>query len=227
MMMMILWRPLCVLALFASVGVSVESRQHKPQGTPDHMSHRFDDPARFAASFDDPARDSWQLPERVIAALGLTPDASVADIGAGTGYFSVRLAKAVPHGTVYAADIEASMVEYIRKRATNEGLKNVVTVLADAKSPNVPNPVDVAIIVDTYHHIPDRVTYFRNLKTFLAPSARVAVIDFRKDSPEGPPPQFRFEADQIIGEMQQAGFRLDAKHDFLSRQHFLIFRSGS
>jgi ubiquinone/menaquinone biosynthesis C-methylase UbiE len=223
--MMIFQRPLCVFALCASVGVAVESRQQQPQGTPDHMRHRFDDPARFAASFDDPARDGWQMPERVIGALGLAPDASVADIGAGTGYFTVRLAKAVPSGTVYAADIESSMLEYIRKRATNDGLKNVVTVVADTKSPNLPKPVDVVIIVDTYHHIPDRVSYFRHLKTSLAPSARVAIIDFRKDAPEGPPPQFRFEADQIISEMQQAGFRLDAKHDFLPRQHFLIFRS--
>jgi len=80
------------------------------------------------------------------------------------------------------------------------------------------------IVVDTYHHIPDRTSYFRELKRSLTPSGRVAIIDFRKDAPEGPPPEFRVYADQIISEMKQAGFILDAKHDFLPRQHFLVFR---
>src|SRR5947208_1160005 len=93
------------------------AQQHRPQSTPDHMEHRFDDPERYAKSFDDPARDGWQLPGRVIEALALPPTASVADIGAGTGYFSVRIAKAIPRGTVYASDVEPSMVEYIRKCA--------------------------------------------------------------------------------------------------------------
>jgi SAM-dependent methyltransferase len=80
------------------------------------------------------------------------------------------------------------------------------------------------LVVDTYHHLPNRPAYFRELQKSLAPGGRVAIIDFRKDSPEGPPPEFRFEADQIVGEMTQAGYRLDAKHDFLPRQHFLVFR---
>ena len=73
-------------------GVAVSAQQHEPQSKPDHMHHRFDDPERYAKSFDEPARDSWQMPARVIDALALSPNASVADIGAGTGYFSIRLA---------------------------------------------------------------------------------------------------------------------------------------
>lgn len=189
------------------------------------MEHRFDDPERYAKAFDDPARDAWQLPARVIDALALAPTAAVADIGAGTGYFSVRIAKAIPRGTVYAADVEPSMVQYVRKRAASEGLKNIEAVLAGATTPNLPKPVDVALIVDTYHHLPNRPGYFRDLKKSLAPGGRVAIVDFRKDAPEGPPPEFRFEAEQIVGEMAQAGYRLDRKHDFLPRQHFLVFRT--
>ena len=188
------------------------------------MHHRFDDPERYAKSFDDPERDAWQMPARVIESLALAPDALVADIGAGTGYFSVRLARAVPRGTVYAADIEASMLEHLRKRAAGDGLKNVVAIQAGETSPNLPKAVDLAIVVDTYHHIPGRPTYFRGLAKSLTTSGRVAIVDFRKESPEGPPPQFRFEADQIIGEMKQAGYTLDARHEFLPRQHFLVFR---
>jgi ubiquinone/menaquinone biosynthesis C-methylase UbiE len=200
------------------------AQQHKP--TPGHMEHRFDDPERYAKSLDDPARDQWQMPERVIQALNLQPGQSVADIGAGTGYFSVRLARAVPAGTVYAVDIEPSMLAHIRKRAEAEHLKNIVAVQAAANGPNLPQPVDVVLIVDTYHHLPNRVAYFQHLKKSLKPSARVAIVDFRKDSPEGPPVEFRFTAEQIENEMRQAGFQVDARHDFLPRQHFLTFRTA-
>jgi SAM-dependent methyltransferase len=115
------------------------------------------------------------------------------------------------------------MLDHIRKRAAGEGLKNVVAVRASATSPNLPKPVDVVMVVDTYHHLPNRPVYFRELQKSLNPGGRVAIIDFRKNSPEGPPPEFRFEAEQIIAEMKQAGYRLDATHAFLPRQHFLVF----
>jgi ubiquinone/menaquinone biosynthesis C-methylase UbiE len=218
------WRPAIVMAASVCLGMVVTAQQHQPPGKPDHMHHRFDDPERYAKSFDDPARAAWQMPSRVIETLALSPNAAVADIGAGTGYFSVRLAKAAPRGTIYAVDIERSMLEHIRKRAIAEGLKNVVTVQASDARPNLPKPVDLAIVVDTYHHLPNRPVYFRELVKSLTSGGRVAIIDFRKDSPEGPPPEFRFEPDQIIGEMKQAGYRLDNRHDFLPRQHFLVFR---
>ena len=211
------------LVVLACAGTALTAQQPQPPHKPDHMQHRFDDPDRYAKSFDDPAREAWQLPARVIEALALSPTASIADIGAGTGYFSIRLAKAVPRGLVYAVDIEPAMLEHVRKRSAAEHLANVVTVQASGTSPTLPKPVDVVIVVDTYHHLPSRPTYFSDLRKSLAPGGRVAIIDFRKDAPEGPPPEFRFEADQIVGEMAQAGYRLDARHDFLPRQHFLVF----
>jgi SAM-dependent methyltransferase len=189
----------------------------------DHLQHHFD-PARDAQRFDDPSREAWQLPDRVIAALGLRPDASVADIGAGTGYFTVRLARVVPKGMVYAVDIEPRMLDHIRTRAAAANLANVATVQAAPGGPNLPKPVDVVLVVDTYHHLPDRPAYFAGLRKALAPGARVAIVDFRKSSPEGPPPEFRFEPQQINDEMGRAGYDLDATHDFLPRQYFLVFR---
>jgi SAM-dependent methyltransferase len=190
-----------------------------------HMEHRFDDPERYAKSFDDPARNQWQLPDRVIAALGLLPGQTVADIGAGTGYFTVRLARASARPRVFAVDIEPSMVAYLRHRAEKEGLSNVVAVQASDRGPNLPEPVDVVLIVDTYHHIPDRVKYFTALKNSIKPGGRLAIVDFRKDAPEGPPPQFRFTPDQISGELVQAGFALRQQHDFLPRQIFLVYQA--
>src|ERR1700731_3385703 len=115
---------------------------------PDHMEHHFD-PKASAKSFDDPARDAWQMPDRVIAALNLKRGQVVADIGAGTGYFSVRLAKSEAGPKVYAVDIEPSMVSYLRERAAKEGLNNVTAVQAAADQANLPEPVDVVLIVNT------------------------------------------------------------------------------
>jgi cyclopropane fatty-acyl-phospholipid synthase-like methyltransferase len=195
-----------------------------PQQKPDHMERHFDNAEQWAKEFDDPARDAWQMPSRVIDALGLRPGQAVADIGAGTGYFSSRLARAAAAPTVYAVDIEPSMIEYLRSRAAKEGLKNLTPVLAGADSPNLPAPVDTILIVDTYHHIPNRVAYFTKLKGSLKPGGTLAIVDFRKDAPSGPPAEFRFTPDQISAELEQAGFSLATQHGFLPRQMFLLYR---
>jgi len=214
-------RNLSVVFLAAAVMVVGQSNAQEKSHA-DHMEHHFD-PKESAKTFDDPARDSWQMPDRVIAALSLKPGQIVADIGAGTGYFSVRLAKSPSAPKVYAADIEPSMVEYLRDRAAKEGLKNVVAVQAAADTPNLPEPVDVVLIVDTYHHIGDREIYFRKLTKWLKPGGRVAIIDFKPDSPEGPPREFRFPVERFRTEMSKAGYRLAARNEFLPRQNFLIF----
>jgi FkbM family methyltransferase len=218
-------RVLVAVSVALLVPLWLNASQEKPgTGKPDHMHHRFDDAERWAKSFDDPARDAWQMPDRVIAALGLQPGQSAADIGAGTGYFTVRLARTQPAAIVYAVDIEPSMVAHLTKRAAAEHLKNIVAVQAAADRTNLPQPVDLVLLVDVYHHLPNRSAYFQTLKTSLKPAARVAIVDFRKDSPEGPPVEFRFTADQIQNEMRDAGFRLETAHTFLPRQHFLVFR---
>jgi SAM-dependent methyltransferase len=196
-----------------------------PAGRPDHFAHRFDNPAEYAGRFDDPKRDEWQMPARVIDALGLKSGESVADIGAGTGYFTIRLAKSASKPLVYAVDIEQAMVEHTLGRARQEGLRNVIGVKADADRANLPAPVDVVLIVDTFHHLPNRVAYFRALKQQLNAGARVAIIDWRKDSPEGPPVEFRYSPEQISAELAEAGLALAVSHDFLPRQHFLIFNA--
>lgn len=215
-------KAILVSGLAAITGVAAVAPQ--PPAKPDHMTHKFDDPAKFAKSFDDPARDGWQMPSRVIDALALKPGMTVADIGAGTGYFAMRLAK-VPAGiSVLAVDVEPAMIDHLKKRAAAEKADNVTTVLAGATTPNLPEPVDLVLVVDTYHHLPNRPTYFNALRKSLKHGGRVAIIDFRKDAPEGPPVHFRFTPQQIEDEMQQAGYQLEASHDFLPRQHLLIFR---
>jgi SAM-dependent methyltransferase len=186
------------------------------------LHQQFDDAERWARVFDDPARDAWQKPAEVIRALALAPTASVADIGAGTGYFSVRLARAVPQGRVYAADIAPSMVRHLASRAAQEKLANLVAHQAGTDDPRLPQAVDLVILVDTYHHIGDREAYFRKLRASLTGAGRLAIIDFRLDSPVGPR-HGRVAPDKVKAELERAGFRFVAAHDFLPYQYFLVF----
>jgi len=190
---------------------------------PDHMERHFDNPEQLAKSFDDPERDAWQMPDRVIAALALKRGQVVADIGAGTGYFTVRLAKAPTAPEVYGVDVEPNMVSYLRDRAAKEGLHNVIAVQAATDTPNLPEAVNVVLIVDTYHHIGERQAYFRKLAKSLKRGGKVAIIDFRPGVKEGPPPEFHFPPEKVKAEMAAAGYKLAAEHDFLPRQQFLIF----
>jgi cyclopropane fatty-acyl-phospholipid synthase-like methyltransferase len=219
--------PLIIVVLALAMGGStvLRAQDHQQSGhTPDHMEHSFANAEEYARSFDNPARDAWQMPDRVIATLGLKSGQSVADIGAGTGYFSVRLARTPTAPKVFAVDVEQNMVDYVRARAKREGLANIVAVKADADRSNLPEPVDVVLIVDTYHHLPNRVAYFTALKALMKPGAKLAIVDFKKDAPgDGPPPEFRFTPDQISGELARAGFTLRSQYDFLPRQIFLMY----
>ena len=188
---------------------------------------RFDDAEKWAKVFDDPERDGWQKPEEVLDALHLDRAASVADIGAGTGYFAVRIAKHVPEGKVFAADIERDMVRYLGERAGREQAANLAPVQASGDAANLPAPVDLILVVDTYHHIGHRVAYFTKLKSSLRPGGRIAIIDFMVDSPTGPPVEHRISPEKVTEELAAAGYALAESHDFLPRQYFLVFRAGS
>lgn len=212
---------LLVLCLLVAPVVDGHAEEHgKPHA--DHLEKHFD-AEESARRFDDPARDAWQLPGRVIATFNLKRGQTVADVGAGTGYFTVRLAKSNASPKVYASDIEPSMVTYLRERAAKESLDNVIVVQASPDGPNLPEPVDLILIVNTYHHIGDRETYFRKLATSLKAGGQVAIIDFKPDSPTGPPKEFRFPPEQFQSEMGKAGYKLTARHRFLPRQEFFIF----
>jgi cyclopropane fatty-acyl-phospholipid synthase-like methyltransferase len=217
-------RLLVLLATFvASVFTSLALAQHGHQP----MHRHFSDAERWAQVFDDPARDEWQKPDQVVAALRLAPDARVADIGSGTGYFSVRLARAVPLGKVLGADLEPDMVKYLNARAEKEKLPNLTAHVAAPDDPKLPEPVDLVLVVDTYPHIGARPDYFARLRERLRPDGRVAIIDFRLDSPTGPPRSGRIAPEAVEKEMAQAGYRRVAAHDFLPNQYFLVFAPAS
>ena len=197
---------------------------HAPSPATHH--HGFGDAARWSHVFDDPGRDEWQKPHEVIQALALAPDAVVADIGAGTGYFAMRLATMIPRGRVYAVDVEPDMVRHLAERARREHRSNVVAVAGTPHDPRLPRKVDVALLVDVYHHVGDRPAYFRALHGALAPAGRVAIIDFRMDAPIGPPREARVAPERAVDEMRGAGYALSQRHEFLPHQYFLVFSAG-
>jgi len=195
--------------------------------TPPTHQHSFGGAEHWAHIFDDPERDAWQKPHEVIQALEPKPQDVIADIGAGTGYFAVRFANMVPKGRVYGVDIEPDMVKYLAERAKRENRDNVIALAGAPDNPRLPEKVDLVLMVDVFHHIDNRARYLRTLRASLKPGGRIAIIDFRMDSPDGPPKAARIPPERVIAEFQGAGYALDGEHDFLPKQYFLVFKTGS
>jgi predicted methyltransferase len=215
------------IAAIAAFGCTASFGVPSSAQSPHTHDHSFVGADQWAKIFDDPKRDAWQKPHEVIQALGLKPDAVVADIGAGTGYFSTRLAHMVPKGRVYAVDTEPDMVKHLNERAKRDGLKNLSAIAGAPNDPRLPQKVDVALLVDVYHHIGERERYFSSLASHLKPGGRVAIIDFRMDSPDGPPKAARIEPERVKAEMKRAGFETAQEHSFLPNQYFLVFRRSA
>ncbi|MFV8750856.1 class I SAM-dependent methyltransferase [Nannocystaceae bacterium ST9] len=203
-------------------GAHAEVNEHGYRG-----HHRFDDPAKWAAEFDSPERAAWQKPDELVASLAIGEDAIVADLGAGTGYFAIRLAKVASAGKVFAVDIEPSMVAWLGQRAHDEQLANLIAIQGGADDPGLPESVDLAFMCDVFHHLADPSAYFARVGERLRPGGRVVIVDFRPDNPDdapGPPAAMRTSAAQVEAAMVEAGFRLIAPDaGLLQWQYVLVF----
>lgn len=217
-------RALLVASLLLASPGSTPAQEHSHDAT---STHSFEDVEHWTAVFDDPTRDAWQKPAAVVAALRLTPGMRVADLGAGTGYLESYLSKAVgPDGWVLAADTETALVEHLRTRAEQEGLLNVTPILASVDDPRIPTrSVDLVVVLDTWHHISNRLTYAPKLQRTLRPGGRVAIIDWQKRKlPVGPKPPHKLPRAHVRMEMEKSGYELVEAPDVLPYQYFLIFR---
>jgi len=170
-------------------------------------------------------RDAWQQPDRVIRSLDIHPGDRVADLGSGSGYFTLRLAAAVgTTGKVYAVDIDQDMNQAMQERVKRERIQNVEVVFAKPDDPMLPaNGVDLIFASNAYHHLENRVNYFANLRRYLRPNGRIAIIDFDRRSWLAGLSRHYTPADLIKRELEQAGYRLQNEFDYLDRQSFLIF----
>ena len=173
----------------------------------------------YAKVLEDPSRDEWQKPHDVVMALNLKPTDTIADIGAGTGYFARRFA--MHAGKVYAVDIDQKLLDIAGKDAP----ANLKTVLATPDDPRLPDgSVDVIFFCDVLHHIENRAAYYPKLAKALKPGGRIVVIEFyKKDMPIGPPPSMKLSDEEVIGELRSAGFTLSKRLDILPYQYYLFF----
>ncbi len=171
---------------------------------------------------ESPDRDEWQQPDRIMDALAIADGSSVADIGAGAGWFTIRLARRVgPNGIVYAQDIQRQMLEAIRRRVAREGLQNVQTRLGTGSMPNLPAAsLDAVLVVDVYPEVDNRVSFLRNLATALEPGGRIGIVNY-KAGQGGPGPDIRIDSAAVEADARAAGLRILAR-ETLPYQYLLV-----
>ncbi len=190
---------------------------------PHELGHHFTNAEKWSKRFDNPARDAWQKPAEVVAAMKLSPGMTVADIGAGTGYFMKYLSDAVgANGTVHELDIEPDMVRFLADRAKKNGFTNVQARQVKVEDPELPaGGVNRILIVNTWHHIPDRGAYAAKLAASLRPGGAVYVVDFPLDAPMGPPPPHRLAPETVIKELTAGGLTARVIPESLPNQYII------
>lgn len=171
------------------------------------VGHRFDKPEEWAKVFDDPARDAWQKPAHVITLMQIEAGSTVVDLGTGTGYFLPLLSLAVgTKGKVIALDVEPDMIRYVKERAQKEKLTNVEARAIPGDDPQLADAsVDRVLIVDTWHHVPERKAYAGKLAKALKPGGAVFVVDFTMETEKGPPKEHRVKKELVVEELAAGG----------------------
>jgi len=207
-----------LMALLSSSEKHAHHDGRDRHGNPENLSE-------YIAKMESPDREEWQKPSEVIRALAPRPGQVACDIGAGPGYFSLRLSQAVGEsGLVYAVDVEPRILQVLLDRIDKSRAANVVPVLALRGDPLLPRAAcDLILIVDTFHHFPDPVAYLRRLALSLRKDGRIVNIDFHKrELPVGPPLDHKVSREEFLDKAQAAGLALVREHTFLPYQYFLV-----
>jgi ubiquinone/menaquinone biosynthesis C-methylase UbiE len=200
--------------LAAVATLSAAPRQHSRLFPPEKLG-----------TLEGPDRDAWQRPDQVMDKLLIAEGSVVADLGAGGGWFTMRLASRVgPNGIVYAEDVQPQMIEAITRRTGRAMLRNVRTVLGTSSDARLPAPVDAVLIVDAYHEMEQPVVMLGNVARSLKPAGRIGIVEFKKDGwGPGPPMDERMDPERIVQDAQAAGLRLLSHETFLRYQYMLVF----
>ncbi len=179
----------------------------------------------YMAAQEAPGRDAWQQPDRVVKALGLAPGQVACDVGAGPGYFTLRLARAVgAAGRVFAVDVEPAILGTLRDRLAAAGLHQVTPVLATGDDPLLPAAAcDVVLVVNTYHHFPDGPATLRRLAAALRPGGRIVNVDFHdRETGVGPPVAMRVSRQAFLAAAARAGLAVVREETFLEHQYLVV-----
>jgi len=214
---------ICFALLFIPAIISAQEVVQRDQ----HQMHQLhSDPKSYIGALEDPKRDAYQKPQDVMGALGLRPGEVIADIGAGSGYFTFRLAHHVGHtGKIYAVDVSPNMILHINRRIRESKATNVVSILADPDDPLLPDAsVNRFFFSNSWHHIENQTKYLSLMKKMLKPGGEIIIIDFhKKELPVGPPMEMKIAREDLIKQMESNGFRLTREHTFLPYQYYLVF----
>ena len=173
-----------------------------------------------------PERESEESPNTALDAIGIRKGSTVADIGAGAGYFTWRMAERVgPEGTVYAEDIQPGMLDLLKKNVAARGLNNVKTVLGKVDDPRLPaGKVDLVLLVDVYHEFSQPQKMLRHIRESLKPDGRLVLLEYRQEDPKVPiRPEHKMSVQQVKAEIEPEGYRFETSLETLPRQHILIF----
>ena len=200
--------------------------QDSPKLSAEEMHRLHQNSKAYIAFLEDPKRDDYQKPHEVIMALDLKDGERIADVGAGSGYFTLRIARHVGEtGRVYAVDINPDMIIHLNRAIRDTGVANVTTILAPPDDPLLPDKsIDRFFICDTWHHIENQTKYLELMKKMLKPNGQVIMIDFQKrELPVGPPVEMKVAREDVIAQMRANGFELLKEHTFLPYQYFLVF----
>jgi SAM-dependent methyltransferase len=192
---------------------------------PSHLKP-FEDTEKYIAFLERADRVAWQRPDEVVRALKLTGTETVVDLGAGSGYFSFRIAKALTTGRVVAIDVEPEMIRHLHHKAMTEGVRNVEAAFGKPDDPSLPAGADLVFLCDVLHHVPARAAWLAKLASQLSPGARLALIEFKEgDLPEGPPEAAKIPRAELVKLVTAAGLALEREQaDLLPYQTFLVFR---
>jgi SAM-dependent methyltransferase len=197
---------------------------HKGGVDPTHL-RPFDQVEKYIAFLEKPEREAWQKPDDVVKALGLQGTETLVDVGAGSGYFAFRFARALPQGKVIATDTEAEMIRHIHHRAMHDGVANIEAVLTKPDDPEIGKDADWVFICDVFHHVPERAAWLDRIVKEMKPGARLALIEFKQGKlPQGPPEAVKIPRKQLLALATRAGLVLDGEKKLLPYQAFLVFR---
>jgi protein-L-isoaspartate O-methyltransferase len=217
------------LVLVVQVEASLQTRANPPIRVPAQVAQAPQRHGRLFPPIDlglleSPDRAAWQKPEQIMDALHIADGSSVADIGAGAGWFTIRLARRVgPNGVVYSQDVQREMLEATRRRVSREGLQNVQTRLGNGSNPNLQvTGLDAIVVVDAYQEVEDRVTFLKNLAEALKPNGLIGVVNWNpgRGGP-GPPENVRVEKSSVVADVRAAGLRI-VDEETLPYQYMLV-----
>ena len=198
----------------------------RKRGINHHDLKPFKEVQKYIEFLERKDRELWQKPDAVIKELSLKGTEKIADVGAGSGYFTFRLSKELPKGKVYAIDIEPEMIRHIHHKAVSNNIQNIEAVFSTPNNPHIPEDADLVFICDVLHHVKNKGDWLKALFSQMKNNSKLVLIEFKEGKlPEGPPEDIKIPLEKMISITTDAGFiNLKQNEELLPYQYYLEFK---